>query len=144
MTRIDFYILKDTTLHDRFMFACRLVQKTFQLGHHIYIHCATEADALLMDKTLWAFQDNSFLPHKIIGSGGADCTIEIGYNNNADVPEEHHDLLINLAMEVPCFFSRFERLAEIVVQEPAILQATRNNYRFYASKNYPLHNHQLR
>jgi DNA polymerase-3 subunit chi len=97
-----------------------------------------------MDKLLWSFQSNSFLPHKIIGTGGADCPIEIGYLNENHAPEEHHDLLINLSTAVPCFFARFERLAEIVVQEPSVLEATRNNYRTYANKNYPLHNHQLR
>lgn len=144
MTRIDFYILKETTFEDRQAFACRLIQKTLKLGHSIYIHCDNEQNALTMDKLLWSFQDNSFLPHKLANVKGADCPIEIGFDNSSDAPGTHHDLLINLSLEIPHFFSRFERMTEIVVQEDKVLEATRNNYRFYQQKNYPLHRHDLR
>lgn len=143
MTRIDFYVLKDEALAARQAFACKLVQKTRQLGHSIYIHCASESDALAMDKLLWSFQDTSFLPHRIINSGGAECPIEIGFSNAADAAGNHHDLLINLGYGVPAFFPRFERMAEIVVQDTKVLEATRANYRHYAQKHYPLHKHDL-
>jgi DNA polymerase III subunit chi len=144
MTRIDFYIRKENTLADRQAFACRLVQKASVLGHKIYIHCASAEDAHAMDKLLWAFQDTSFIPHKLSQTGGAECAIEIGYSNDNNACGAHHDLLINLGFDVPVFFTRFERLAEIVVQEPRVLEATRNNYRHYSHKNYPLHNHDMR
>jgi DNA polymerase-3 subunit chi len=144
MTRIDFYILKETTVEDRQAFACRLVQKTRQLGHNIYIHCDDENSAITLDKLLWSFQETSFLPHKLNNAKGADCPIVIGFNDTADAPGEHHDLLINMSLNIPSFFSRFERMAEIVVQEESILEATRNNYRVYNQKNYPLHRHDLR
>lgn len=144
MTRIDFYILKEAELAARQAFACRLVQKTRQLGHQIYIHCHDEASAIAMDKLLWSFQDNSFLPHRMINGGGAECPVEIGFSDDANAPGEHHDLLINLGLAVPAFFSRFERMAEIVVQENTVLEATRSNYRYYSQKHYPLHRHDLR
>lgn len=144
MTRIDFYIRKESTLADRQAFACRLLQKASALGHKTYIHCASAEDAHAMDKLLWSFQDTSFIPHKISHTGGADCAIEIGHSNDINACGEHHDLLINLSFDIPAFFTRFERLAEIVVQEPQVLEATRNNYRYYAHKNYPLHNHDMR
>ncbi len=144
MTRIDFYIRKESTLDDRLAFACRLIQKTRTMGHSVYIHCASAEDAHAMDKLLWAFQENSFIPHKLTQTGGADCAIEIGYSNDINACGEHHDVLINLGFDVPVFFTRFERLAEIVVQEPRVLEATRNNYRYYSQKHYPLHNHDMR
>ena len=143
MTRIDFYVLKEDSLVARQTFACKLVQKAHLLNHQIYIHCANEADAVSMDKLLWSFSDTSFLPHRVMNSGGAECSIEIGFHDDINAPDSHHDLLINLAYGVPPFFSRFERMAEIVVQEPNVLTATRANYRFYNQKHYPLHKHNL-
>lgn len=145
MTRIDFYIRKEeSSLNDRQAFACRLIQKATRLGHSIYVHCASADEAHAIDKLLWSFESTSFIPHKLINSGGAQCAIEIGYNSDINACGEHHDLLINLGFDVPAFFSRFNRLAEIVVEHPRVLESTRNNYRFYNSKHYPLHRHEMR
>lgn len=143
MTRVDFYILPDETAEDRQAFACKLIQKTSKMGHRIYIHCDSEADAHAMDKLLWSFQETSFIPHRLLQSedNDNDSLIDIGFGES---PGNHHDLLINLTQSVPNFFSRFERVAEIVVQAPEVLTATRDSYRFYANKNYPLHRHDLR
>lgn len=141
MTRVDFYILPDEVLTARQAFACRLIQKTSRMGHKVYIHCSDETSAREIDKLLWSFQKQSFIPHKLLNTKGADCAIEIGYGDN---PGDHHDVLLNLSLEVPSFFSRFNRIAEIVVQEPTVLDATRNSYKHYAHKNYPLHRHDMR
>jgi DNA polymerase-3 subunit chi len=49
----------------------------------------------------------------------------------ADNAGEHHGLLINLGASVPGFVGQFERVAEIVVEEPAIRQSARERFRFY-------------
>ena len=141
MTRIDFYILADSDPAIRVAFACRLIQKTLKLGHRIYVHCDHQSDAEHMDKQLWRFNDCSFIAHRLLGSGGADCPVEIGFGED---PGEHHDILVNLGLSTPSFFSRFVRVAEIVSQEPKVLAATRLSYKNYAAKNYPLHRHDLR
>ena len=56
---------------------------------------------------------------------------------------ENCDFLINLSNEVPPFFSRFERLAEILDQEEPILLAGRKRYLFYRDRGYNLEYHQL-
>lgn len=141
MTRVDFYILDEQSPQQRQDFACRLIQKTARLGHRIYVHCDSADEAHALDHSLWAFQPHSFIPHRLLQQDNSDNPIEIGYGDN---PGSHHDLLINLSLTIPAFFSRFERVAEIVTQDAAVLDATRTSYRFYASKNYPLHRHDLR
>jgi DNA polymerase-3 subunit chi len=46
--------------------------------------------------------------------------------------------MINLGNGVPEFFSRFDRLIEIVVTDPEITANSRLNYRFYKDRGYPL------
>lgn len=58
-------------------------------------------------------------------------------------PHEHHGLLINLGASVPGFVGQFERVAEIVVEEPAIRQSARERFRFYREQGYALQDHRL-
>jgi len=58
-------------------------------------------------------------------------------------PGHHHGLLINLAATIPPWFSRFERMAELVYDQPGLLADKRASYRFYRDRGYPLHFHDL-
>lgn len=141
MTRVDFYLLPEQGPDARQAFVCRLLQKTIKLGHRVYIHCEHEKQARELDSHLWQFQAHSFLPHKLITEAGAPCPIEIGFG---DDPGPHDDLLINLADNIPPFFSRFQRVSEVVTQDEHTLQMSRKNYRYYQDRNYPLHRHDMR
>lgn len=152
MTRIDFYILPDDELNARHDFCCKLIAKTFKMGHRIVLLCQDDSQAQVMDALLWSFKDISFLPHTNLCAKKGDQTAMIASDNiviisnesQDNAPEDHHDLLINLAGEIPAWFSRFERVSEIVVQTQQVLEHTRTNYRQYTAKNYPLHRHDMR
>jgi len=58
-------------------------------------------------------------------------------------PGADRSLLINLANEVPPFFSRFERTLEVVDQTEDVRDSGRVRYRFYQSRGYPLKHHSL-
>jgi DNA polymerase-3 subunit chi len=61
-----------------------------------------------------------------------------------DFPLEHTgpaEVLVNLHPEPPPFFSRFERLAEIVAADDDALAAGRARYRFYRERGYELRQH---
>jgi DNA polymerase-3 subunit chi len=51
--------------------------------------------------------------------------------------------LINLQLGIPDFFSRFQRVAEVVTQEPASLSALRESWKFYKERGYQLEKHDL-
>ena len=140
MTRVDFYILPEMDPKSRLPFACRLVEKAYRMGHSIFIQAGAE-DALEMDELLWQQKPESFLPHNILGEGpNAPPPIQIGHGQDAG---KHHDVLINLSETVPAFFSRFNRVAEIVTQDEAIKQASRVSFKFYRDRGYPLQSHDL-
>lgn len=144
MTQIDFYILPEQTMDQRNQFACRLIEKAFRLGHSIYIHSHSTEYAKLLDETLWNYRASSFLPHQQLTAptnSASNCPIEIGCG---EAPKHQHDVLINLGMEIPDFFSRFQRVSEIVVTDPEVMSATRKNYKFYKDRGYPLNSHDMR
>ena len=62
----------------------------------------------------------------------------IGHDENTP---EFSDVLINLSSEVPLFFSRFERVTEII----GLLDKAsgRERFRFYRDRGYPLKSHTI-
>lgn len=142
MTRIDFYILPTAEPEDRWLFACRLIEKAYNMGHQLYIHTQDEQATASMDDALWRFRNDSFIPHNPIDPAmETPAAVEIGHDRD---PQQHHDILINLAHQTPKFFSRFHRVAEVVIQQPEILAATRKNFSFYRDRGYPMHTHDMR
>ena len=140
MTQVDFYILPQQSTEDRRLFACRLIDKAFKLGHNVYIHCQSDEQAKTIDELLWSFQASAFLPHQVQNPANS-AQVEIGYGQD---PGDHHDVLINLGLTIPDFFSRFQRVSEIVVSDPEVTEATRDNYKFYRDRGYPLQSHDMR
>ncbi|HDZ55969.1 MAG TPA: DNA polymerase III subunit chi [Pseudomonas xinjiangensis] len=140
MTRVDFYLLTSDQLNTRLDYACRLAHKAWAKGHRVYLHCSDAGQAEDLDRLLWSFKADSFLPHAL----HADRPEEAVVCGAGIDPAPHHDLLINLANETPTFFSRFSRLAEIVVEDDIVRVPARERFRFYRERGYPLNSHQIR
>ena len=139
MTKIDFYILRETRTNERLRTACRITEKAYLRGHLVHIHTDSRDGANKLDDLLWTFRDCSFIPHGIENQDPLRSPVTIGHGWVPDKCE----VLINLAVEVPMFFSRFERVAEIVDQDQANRENGRQHYRFYRDRGYPLQHHEI-
>jgi DNA polymerase-3 subunit chi len=141
VTRVDFYVLPDGAPSGRETFACRLADIAYRRGQRVYVYAQSHDQARALDKLLWTFQAGSFVPHELHPSESAAVTpILIGHDG---VPDSGHEILINLAVSVPNFFSRFERVAEVVNQDTSVKQAGRERFRFYRERGYALETHTM-
>ena len=140
MTRIDFYILQSGSPGAGNAVACRLTEKAYQLGHKVYIHTADADQTEALDELLWTFRAGSFVPHRRCDAGDDFAPVLIGHG---EAPEIRPDVLINLSGEVPLFFSRFERVAEVVEGEEPQRAGARERFRFYRERGYELATHEL-
>jgi DNA polymerase-3 subunit chi len=141
MTKVDFYILQQQHGEARARFACRLAEKAWQQGNKVYIHTESAEQSQRLDEMLWTFRAGSFVPHSLDEDASADASpIHIGHTGE---PQHHDQVLINLAPEVPLFFSRFERVAELVDQSDECRTQGRERFRFYRDRGYPLDNHTI-
>jgi DNA polymerase III subunit chi len=145
MTRVDFYVLDDAAGQARERFACRLVEKAWRLQHTVYLHAASAGEAQRLDDLLWTFRDGSFLPHVLdepgLDAGLAAATpVRIGASPE---PAFEADILVNLDHAVPLFFSRFERVAEIVSGDDEARGRARDRFRFYRDRGYVLETHRI-
>ncbi|WP_028669666.1 DNA polymerase III subunit chi [Saccharospirillum impatiens] len=139
MTQVDFHIVPVLQAADRYAYAVRLVNKARSHNHRVLLAVDDEAMARVVSEALWSSPPESFLAHSLLA--GNDDDVQIGWHAE---PGQHHDVLVNLATEIPEYFSRFERVFEVVSQDPAVLNATRTHYKFYQDRGYPLKRHDLR
>jgi DNA polymerase III subunit chi len=144
VTQVDFYILESDSDEARLQLACKIVDKATQLDHQVFIHSTSENEARQLDELLWTFSQGSFIPHRIVGAEAAAPSLEpvlIGVNQQPG--PERWDVLINLAADVPEFFSRYERVAEVVDANALRREQSRERYRFYRDRGYKLNTHQV-
>ena len=139
MTRIDFYVVKTAGADARLNVAARLTEKALGRGHRIFINCESADQLSALDRYLWEFKATSFVPHEIAGNH-TDEQVVLGSEQG---PQTHNDVLINLALSPPSYFAQFERVAEVVTQDAASLDALRSAWRHYRDRGYPLQKHEL-
>ena len=139
MTQVDFYILEGVGPRDRALFACRLADKVAGMGHRVFVQAESEGAARELDELMWTYSDRSFLPHCLAGQD-PEAAVHIGHG--AEPGGDFH-LLINLGQDVPGFFSRFERVAEVVDGDVTRKAQGRERFRFYKDRGYPLKTNNL-
>ena len=141
MTQINFYLLPTDSPQRRLQWVCRLVNKAYKQGRHIYIHTESSAQAAQLDDLLWTFSQDSFIPHALSHQAGEfPPPVLLGY---ADEPSGKSDVLITLATNVPPFWSQFERVAELVDQQAEVKKYGRERYRFYTEQGCKPETHSL-
>jgi DNA polymerase-3 subunit chi len=144
VTQVDFYILDSDSDDARLRLACKIVDKATQLDNHVFIHSSSDDEARQIDELLWTFSQGSFIPHRIVRETLTEAPLEpvlIGVNQPP--APGRWDVLINLAPEVPEFFSRYERVAEVVDGNATRRERSRERYRFYRDRGYKLNTHQV-
>lgn len=137
MTRVDFYSKVD----DKLQFACKLCAKALSQNLRVNVYAPDPALADRFDKLLWTTPATGFIPHcRADDPLAAETPVLI---HATEGPLLHDTLLINLDVTWPPFFSRFQRLIEIVGNETADTQAARERFRFYRDRGYELANHDM-
>ncbi|MEM9257402.1 MAG: DNA polymerase III subunit chi [Pseudomonadota bacterium] len=139
MTRVGFYVLASRDPDARLTVAARLASKAFEQGNRVFINAQDETQAHQLDGLLWSFRTDSFLPHNLHGQEPSEAVC-IGWGQE---PNDQRQLLINLQWGVAPFFSRFERVAEVVTQDAGSLTASRDAWTYYRDRGYQLEKHDL-
>ncbi len=135
MTRIDFY----THATNRLQTACRLSAKAVKQGLRVMILTPDAETSRQLDEMLWRYPPTGFIPHCHASDPVAEVTPVIIAEAGEALP--HDEVLLNLKNDSPPFFSRFQRLVEIV--DKGEEQEARERYRFYRDRGYEIHHHKL-
>ncbi len=137
MTAIDFY----AHVADPLRTVARIVVKAYRQHGSVRVLTPDAETTGALDRLLWQEPQVGFIPHCRLDSPVAGETPVL-----IDESLEHSGpaaVLINLRAEPPPFFSRFERLVEIVGEDDAQVLAGRTRFRFYRERGYELRTHKL-
>jgi len=137
MTQIDFY----TGVEDKMHTACRLAAKAFSRNLRVMVFCPEAETARRVDRLLWTTPATGFIPHCVGNDPLASVTPVIVGHEEGEPP--HDQVLLNLRTEWPPFFSRFQRLIEIVTLNDEDKAAARARYKFYRDRGYEIRTHDL-
>lgn len=141
MTRIDFHV----NVTDKLAFACRLARKARAAGSLLVFYSSDAAVLSALDRNLWTFSALDFLPHVLATDPLAAVTpiLLVDASQGESPVLAHHDVLVNLDRTQPAFFSRFERLIDVVEANEEDRVAGRARWQFYKDRGYALTRHDL-
>lgn len=138
MTRIEFY----SNVADKQQLLISLVEKALLKHRQVTVFTENVKSAMDVSDSLWQLQSVSFLPHVMAEHAYAARTpIIIACKKNAagQLDEVAQDeLLINLTVQEPQFFSRFTHLIEIVGNDETDKLSARQRYKFYRDRGYEI------
>ena len=140
MTQVSFYTLSEEGLDARILFACRLIDKAWKLGHRVFIQTQSIEQAKRLDDMLWQYQASSFVPHCLLDEKTGDESVVI----SPELPHgSHHDVLINLSASTHRSHLDFARVNEIVSADQDSLKQGRVRYRFYKDQGHSPETHKI-
>lgn len=140
MTEIGFHY----NAPDKLTYACRLVRKAVN-ARGLRVVVVGDAQTLdVVDAALWQLSPVDFVAHcrgdapspvvarsaVVLSAEGADA---------ASLP--HREMLVNLGLEVPAGFERYQRMIDIVSDEANDRQIGRSRWRHYADRGYSIQPH---
>jgi DNA polymerase III subunit chi len=141
MVEVSFYILPSESLQDRYLFACKLVEKAYRSGHFCYVLTDSAEQSRIIDDLLWTFRAGSFIPHQIYTGKLPDLekVILIG---SLDAPENWQKTLFNLSSRYPAGIGpQTERILEILDNSETTKAAGRERYRQYQQSGFKITMH---
>jgi DNA polymerase-3 subunit chi len=145
MTKVDFY----TGSEDKLRTACQLSHKAMQNGVRVLLGTPDAATCDALDKLLWHYPPTAFIPHCRSNAAEAEQEPALSLSKwpvllGMDEGKcSHHELLISLYPETPGFFSRFERVIEIVGSDAEDSLRGRARFKFYRDRGYELRHFDL-
>jgi len=132
MTKVDFY----TGSKDKLRTACQLSHKAMQSGVRVILSAPDAATNDALDKLLWHYPATAFIPHCRGNTEEAARSPVVLDQGSEQFP--HHELLISLHYECMPFFSRFERVIEVISSDAEDSRLGRLRFKFYRDRGYDL------
>ena len=142
MSEASFYILPSESLFERYLFACKLIEKAYRSGQFCYIYTDSPQQSQQLDNQLWTFRENSFIPHQVYDEQPPeyDQTILIG---SKSAPEKWQRLIFNLSSSYPNDLAKTDRVLEILDNNEALKYAGRLRFRQYKEDGFKLITHDM-
>jgi|Laugrespbdmm15sn_2_1035079.scaffolds.fasta_scaffold65455_1 DNA polymerase-3 subunit chi len=139
MPRVNFYSLPQDNENARRQFACRLAEKLSRQGVALQLFTSSEEEAGELDRLLWSFSAESFVPHALADTAAtAAVSVVVSWGNPAA-----HGTLLNLTDTLPPGHEGLDTISEFVLNENNAKTQSRELWNRYKQLGYELQHHQM-
>lgn len=144
MTQIDFYF----NARDKLAYTCHLLHEVLPTTPSVVVTGDAQQLAAL-DRQLWQFAPSAFIGHVWLESADSPApslamrACARVWLTTAPQQSERHDLLVNLAPQVPAGFGHYSRLIEVVALHEEDRLNARKRWRHYAAQGYAMGQHDI-
>lgn len=141
MPKVNFYLLKQSTMEARRLLACKLVEQLSRQGQRVYVLLRSAEEAGELDQLLWSYTPESFVPHVLIDDAPtAQAGVLLGTQPQ---PPAGVACLINLADELAASHAAVTTIAEFVLNDTESKARGRALWNAYKELGCELQHHQL-
>mgnify|MGYP003952308321 CR=1 FL=1 len=134
--QVDFYILSQPTFRNCFNFCAKLTSKVYREQGGCEISIDNQGITQELDQFLWEFKTEAFLPHHI-DENHANNIIVASNSKNID------SILINCKPADQVHRQTWQRLLQIVPNNPDLLALARTQFRHYQQNNINVNTHKI-
>lgn len=145
MTQVTFHL----GASDKALYLCRLLRKAYRQNARVRV-LAEQGELARLDSALWTFDPLEFIPHACLESGatptGAMAKTGIWLTHlHQPWPDalERADTLINMTHEIAPQAGEFDRVIELVSDDPADKAAARQRWRQYKELGMDCQHHEV-
>ncbi len=142
MAEAKFYILPTQSQQERYVFACRVIEKAFRNQLCCYVSTDTAQQSQVLDNLLWTFRPGSFVPHEIYEGKTPEFEQTILIGSQA-VPENWKKMIVNLSSHYPDDLAQTDLVVEVLDNSAEIKQAGRKRYRQYVQAEFEITTHKI-
>jgi DNA polymerase-3 subunit chi len=132
MTRVEFYF----NVANKFVKTAELCEKALAKGRQLTVYTQDDAMSSEIQDHLWTNSATSFLANSKLGEAQSKFSPIIIDSSGRNLLQD--DVLINMQIIQPLFFSRFRYLVELVGNDEEDKTAARARFRFYKDRGYDI------
>lgn len=133
MARADFYLIEKPRFREEpLRLVCELVKKAYAAEQPTLVLARSQEQAEALDDLLWAFDDESFIPHQL--AGDEDDAITAVVIAAPGVETEDRPLVVNLRDE--CAPGAYERVLEVIAADSAERDGSRVRWTEYKRRGF--------
>ena len=131
-TNVLFHHFESIERKDFLIYVCKLIEKGYKQNiNPIFIKTDTQTQAEELDKLLWTFRQESYIPHTLVDQDSNNTQpVQIGWIDNEI---EDAEAIINLSNGMPDISKHLKKIHEIIVNIDERKEKARERWKKYKS-----------
>ena len=141
-TNVLFHHFESIERKDFLIYVCKLIEKGYKQNiNPIFIKTDTQKQAEELDKVLWTFRQESYIPHTLVDQDSNNTQpVQIGWIDNEI---DDAEAIINLSDGMPDISNHLKKIHEIIENIDEKKEKARERWKKYKSIGFNIKAHKV-